>query len=150
LLDEMRQEGIIVSLNQSLLNGGRRQILSEIICSRRNDMPNSTTGVRDIACIARDYMNMKMLNRLSGYRAGIETNVKTIERLATSNGGDCLADCRPNPGLLDFGQFIPNPDVTARNEEKMAGIDGEGIPDPLSLVTRKNNALGGDRAKRAI
>ena len=45
LLDEMWQERVFVSFNQSPLIPCSRYILSEIICLSWNDIPNSSTGV---------------------------------------------------------------------------------------------------------
>ena len=78
---------------------------------------------------------MKMENGLPRCDAGIKTNVEAVGRMARSDDRNCLVNCRPNPCLLDLGQFIPNADVAARNNENMTRIDRKGIPDPLPMVT---------------
>ena len=100
-------------------------------------MNQALSGIRiiDITHVARDNVKMEVKDGLSGRGSEIETNIKTVGRMARSDDRNCLVNCRPNPGLLGLGQFIPNADVAVRNNENMTRIDRKGIPDPLPMVT---------------
>ena len=101
----MRQKWIIIPLNKPLLSTVSYSLLGEVIGLFRYDVAYSSAGVVDIAGIARDYVKMKMQDRLSGRRPKIETNIEAIGRMASSNSCNRLVDCRPSPSLLDIGQF---------------------------------------------
>ena len=88
----MRKERVLISLNQSLLiitRGGRR---FEVIRFCGYDMPHPSAWIIDITHVAWDNVKMEVKDGLSGRRSEIETNIKSVGRMARSNGIDCLVD----------------------------------------------------------
>jgi hypothetical protein len=76
MLDQVRQKWICVPLNKPLLIGS--DWLYEIIRLSRNDVPDASTGIDNISCIAWDHMKMEVWDSLSGRRSKIKTYVETL------------------------------------------------------------------------
>ena len=63
-------------------------------------MSHPTARVGNIARIARDNVQMKMEDRLTGGRVFIEADVETVRTESFRDHGLALIDRQPNRGLL--------------------------------------------------
>ena len=66
----------------------------------RNYMPHSTARVGNVTHIARDNVQMKMEDRLTGGGVLIEADVEAVRTESFRNHGLALIDCQPNCSLI--------------------------------------------------
>lgn len=88
-------------------------------------------GVGDIACVAGDDVEMELGDGLAGSRAVVEAEVEGVGRWSELRGQVLLGPVDPDEkaGLFGGGQLLEPGDRAARDNESMAGGDGEFVGD---------------------
>ncbi len=127
--------------------------MAQVVSARWDDVAYAAARVGHVAVEARDDVHMQVEDRLAAGRADVDADVEAVGDLRMKTAQDRVAgdrDRRGQLGLLGGRGLEPGRDVPARDEERVRGGDGEGVPEAEGEGAFVEDAVLGDSAERAI
>ena len=115
-----------------------------------HDVAHATAGVGYIAVVARDDVNVQVEDCLSRGLSDVDADVKAIGGVELGDGLSGPVDRGHERGPLGLGGLEPGGNVAPRCEQKVARVDGKGIPDSAHPAIFEGDTLGLRVAERAI
>ncbi len=143
LLAEVGEEGVVLAPGDEA--GGGCGAFGQVVALAGDDVPHTATGVGDVVLVARDQVDVEMEDGLPRGFADVDADVVAVGVVAAGDqvsaaieaGGDCRA--------LVGGGVEPGRDVPARNDEEVARVHREGVPEgPREAVFEGDAVLGGE------
>ena len=112
---EVREERIVSSRYKLLIDGsaGSNFAAQKVIGLVCNDLSHATARIGNVAFVARDDVQVKVGNRLTGRGVLVESDVESVWAEAFRYSGPTLIDGFHNRSLLDcsLGSATPGCDV---------------------------------------
>jgi len=107
----------------------RRPRRCKVVALAGNHVANPAAWVLDVAAVARDDMQMKVRDGLTGCSARIEPDIETVGRETTLDHRADVIDQRDQLPPLILGCLPPRHDRPPRDDERVPPAHREAIPD---------------------
>ena len=91
-------------------------------------MADAASWVGHVAEVARDDVDVQVEDGLACRLADVDADVEAVGPVALLDDGLCFVDGSSESGLLVLRGLEPGGDVPPRDDEEVAGRDGEGVP----------------------
>lgn len=109
-----------------------RRVVEQVVRSCRDDVTDAAARVWHVAVEAGDNVHVQVEHGLTARGADVDADVEAVGDLRVQAAEDRVArDCDGGSqlGLLGGRGVEPGGDVAARDEERVRGGDGEGVPE---------------------
>jgi hypothetical protein len=105
------------------------RLFGKVVRQLGDHVPNTTTGVRDIAVVARDQMDVQVADGLASGGTDVDPDVVAVGLVAMFDVGfGDFQGCREGLLLL-CGGVEPSGGVSLGDQEQMAGADWKAVPE---------------------
>ena len=98
----------------------RSDLAAEVVPLLGDHVADPAAGVRDIAVVAGNHMNMKVRDRLSSRLPEVETNVEALRSELVAQRSDHPVDKRQQVGFLLSGGLVPSGDDASGDHQGMS------------------------------